>query len=161
MINFLLILLLLNQGEYPPKRVQKNGMEVSWLIQNNRVYFEMKAPTKGWIAIGLHTKNQLQGTNLIMAAMENDRLRIEDQYIQSVGDHQKITALGGQNALLDTKGKQITEETLIAFSLPLEAVDAFHQNLKEGKTYYLLMAYSSENDFYHHSRMRTTISITL
>lgn len=161
MNTLLLLLLFLPLGEHPKKTVQQNGMEVSWWIQNKRIYFEMKAPTKGWVAIGLHTKNQLQGTNLIMGAMENNVLKLEDHYIEAIGKHQETTKLGGKNALLDAKGESTKTATTIAFSLPLKAPDAFHQDLKEGKTYYLLMAYSAEDDFQHHSRMRTTISITL
>jgi len=157
----LLLLLCFQFEEHPKKTVKQNGMEVSWFIQDNRVYFEMQAPTEGWVAIGLHTKNQLQGTNLIMGSISNQGLKVEDHYIQAVGKHQETKAIGGGNALLDTHGKASKTQTTIAFSLPLQAPDIFHKNLKEGKTYYLLMAYSEEDDFQHHSRMRTTISITL
>lgn len=162
MIHVLLYLcFMLYLEESPKKTVTKNGMKVSWRIKGARIYFEMDAPTYGWVAIGLHTKDQLVGNNLIMGAVVDGTLKLEDQYIQSIGAHPTVKQLGGKDLLRDGVGKETTKHTSIGFSLPLQPNDQYHLDLEENKTYYLLMAYSTEDDFQHHSRMRTTISITL
>lgn len=35
------------------KEVSIRNMNVKWHYENNRIYFEMSAPTDGWVTIGL------------------------------------------------------------------------------------------------------------
>jgi len=146
---------------YSQGQVEKNGMTVNWEIKYDRIYFEMQAPTDGWLAIGFNEKEGLVGTNLIMGTVNNRQLSMTDDYIVGFGDHQPIEKLGGSNQLLDQKGKEKEKHTSICFSLPIEAADQFHFDLKKGKTLHLLMAYSRSDDFDHHSMMRTSVKITL
>lgn len=149
----------------PPKfsasSVEKNGMKVKWEYKADRIHFEMQAPTEGWLAIGFNEENQLTGTNLIMGAVEADRIKMADDYIVSFGNPRTVESLGGRNQIEDAKGQESDGKTKIAFSLPIRAADQFHFNLDKGKTYHLLIAYSQVDDFAHHSIMRTSVEIKL
>ncbi len=143
------------------KTITKNNMTVSWEIRSDTLYVEAFAPTEGWVAIGLNTDDQLQGTNLIMGCVIKGEVFIEDHYIRRPGDHLPIISLGGKDALQHRTGKEDALGTTIRFQLPLKAVDKFHLHLEACKAYYLLMAYSQEDDFNHHSMMRTSVKIIL
>lgn len=146
---------------YSQGEVEKNGMTVSWEIKYEHIYFEMEAPTNGWLAIGFNEKDALAGTNLIMGAVKNDQITMADDFIVSFGNPQSVEKLGGSNQISNQKGREKSGHTTICFSLPIEAADQFHFNLKKDKTIHLLMAYSTSDDFDHHSIMRTSVEITL
>lgn len=157
-----MILMMVFQNELQEwKQVEKNGMVVRWAIQQDRLHFEMTAPTRGWVAVGLNTKDQLEGTNLIMGAVEEEFYRIDDRYIVAPGNHRSMGELGSTDQIRNRYGKEDQTHTVVQFTIPTAAVDHYHQTLVAGKPYFLLMAYSAEDDFDHHSIMRTTIKINL
>lgn len=138
-----------------------NGMTFQWAFDKDNLHCKAIAPTTGWVAIGFNTKDELSGTNLIMGAVEQDFVTIDDRFIVKPGSHKSITELGGSEALTLRAGDEVGDNTTISFSIPLSVNDKFHHDLHEGKEYYILMAFSQEDDFQHHSIMRTTIKIKL
>ncbi len=167
-INKLLFMTLLLSEGFSAQAQQKdfesvtvNGMTFHWRFDKDHLQCRATAPTKGWIAIGFNTKDELSDTNLIMGAVEQGYVTVEDRFIIKPGDHRSVIDLGGSEALMHRSGQEENGATTIAFSLPLSVNDKFHHNLYEGKEYYILMAFSQEDDFRHHSFMRTTIKIKL
>ncbi|MFM9837886.1 MAG: DOMON domain-containing protein [Cyclobacteriaceae bacterium] len=138
-----------------------NGMTFHWRFHKEHLQCRVTAPTKGWVAIGFNTKDELSSTNLIMGSVEQDYVTIDDRFVVKPGDHKSITELGGSEAIVQRTGVEENGKTSISFSIPLSVNDKFHHNLVEGKEYYVLMAFSQEDDFQHHSIMRTTIKIRL
>ncbi|HMO40712.1 MAG TPA: DOMON domain-containing protein [Saprospiraceae bacterium] len=143
------------------KTITKNGMTVQWKILGDSLQMSLHAPTPGWVAVGFNTSDQLQGTHLIMGHVVGKQVHIEDRYIRRPGDHALITSLGGSDALYDKHGTETDVGTTLHFKLPLRTCDDYHIDLQPSKSYYLLMAYSREDDFEHHSMMRTSIKIIL
>lgn len=161
-LNFFAVLLLMYSCNVPSmKTITKNDMSISWKVHNDSLWVEAYAPAYGWVAVGFNTTDQLKGTNLIMGNVIKSKITIEDHYIRRPGDHIPVLALAGIDALQDRNGHENGLGTTISFRLPLAAVDQYHIDLQEGKSYYLLMAYSQKDDFYHHSMMRTFIKIIL
>jgi hypothetical protein len=138
-----------------------NGMTFRWRFDDEFLHCEATAPTRGWVAIGFNTTDQLSGTNLIMGAVEHEFVTIDDRYIIKPGDHKSISALGGSEALTQRAGKEENGHTTLSFSIPVSVNDKFHHDLHVGKEYYVLMAFSQEDNFLHHSIMRTTIKLKL
>lgn len=145
----------------PFKSIEVNGMTFLWMFNGGLLRCEASAPTTGWVAVGFNTQNELRGTNLIMGAIEQEFLNMDDQYIVKPGDHRSVIQLGGSEALTKRGGKEEDGITTISFSLPQLANDKFHHNLIQGVEYYVLLAFSQEDDFKHHSIMRTTIKLKL
>ncbi len=161
-ITTLLLMLQNCHAQQPkPQKIEKNGMSVEWEIQGEWLHVKMEAPTTGWVAIGLNPVEGLEGTNLIMAAVETGAVSLSDRYIVAPGDHRSIADLGGTPALTLLEGAESDRLTRIAFKMPLEASDRFHHGLGIGKKIHLLMAFSLEDDFMHHSVMRTSVEISL
>jgi DOMON domain len=143
------------------KKIVKNGMTVTWEFEGDSLKISMNAPTDGWVAIGLNERDGLEGTNLIMAAVIGNQVRLSDRYIVAPGDHREVAALGGQAATVLVSGAEKNGETNISFLIPAVANDRFHVHLSPGKHLHLLMAFSLEDDFTHHSVMRTSVEISL
>ncbi|MEZ4887976.1 MAG: DOMON domain-containing protein [Chitinophagales bacterium] len=144
----------------PVKQIEKNGMKICWQINGDKVDFEVFAPTKGWVAIGFNETSQLVGNNLIMGKVENG-ITVSDRYIVGFGDHQTVESMGGTNHLSNIEGKEDNSGTTIRFSINADSLDKYHYDLLKDKPFTLLIAYSQEDDFSHHSRMRTSIDIVL
>lgn len=144
-----------------PQTIEKNGMHLEWAFQGEWLHLTMQAPTRGWLAIGLNTSEGLAGTNLMMAAVQEAEVRLSDRYILAPGEHRSVEELGGVPSLILLEGRESAEQTSITFKMPVRASDRFHYNLEAGKKYHLLLAYSLEDDFMHHSIMRCAVEISL
>jgi hypothetical protein len=156
------------------KSISSGGMTVQWRVEGAMLHCQMSAPTQGWLAIGFNTRDQLMNTNLIMGCVQRgaqqskgqDVVRVSDRFIVAPGLHKSISELNGTEEISNVHGMESLvdgrTQTTISFSMPLHAHDTkHHQILAEGQQYTLLMAYSMEDDFQHHSTMRTSVPITL
>ncbi len=168
MQNLITILLILIIGGIYQKtnaqemrEVNKNGMKVGWEIIDDQLYLEMSAPTKGWVAVGFNTTSELTGTSLLMGHVQGVKSEVVDFFVRAPGDYEPVTVLGGVSVVTQSEGKEEGGATHLSFRIPLLPNSEFHQQLVAGGTYHLLMAYSLEDDFKHHSVMRTSMTIKL
>ena len=159
-ILFFFLLISMESGSHE-KQVEKNGMQVKWKIEQSQIICQMKAPTKGWVAIGINEQRGLKGTNLIMGNIINKHCTLSDRHIVEIGNHKPVESIGGRSHLHVLSAKELEGNTLIQFSVRMDASDDYHYHLWEGKPIKLLMAYSREDDFEHHSVMRTSVDIIL
>jgi hypothetical protein len=143
------------------RQVEKNGMLIEWHHQNDSVRFEMSAPTQGWIAIGFNDREGMRGTYLLMGRVRNKQAEVVEHYTQNPGNYRPITDLGGQSLVHGVNGKESDHKTVVRFSVPTKAQTAYRSDFFPGKKYFLTLAFSREDDFQHHSIMRTSVKITL
>jgi DOMON domain len=146
-------------AQRPPLEV--NGMIVNWVIKDKYIEFQLSAPTTGWLAIGFNETDALPGTYLVMARVQQDVVQVVEHKTLAPGDYQPITVLGGQAAIMVLSGKEQGNATTVQFRISQQVADGFHKQLLPGSKWRLLVAYSREDDFKHHSMMRTNIAITL
>ncbi len=161
-ISFI-ILLLFSQcySQTKMKTITKNGMTVSWEFKSNRIYFEMVAPTDGWVAIGFNNSESTTGNYLIMGKVENGKVTVEEHYTSSPGNYQTFAKLLVDSSVDNVEGLEINNKTTVKFSLPTISTNKYAKDLKEKNEYILLIAFSQEDDFQHHSIMRTSSKINL
>jgi DOMON domain len=152
--------LLIVQG-MEEKSVTVNGMQIQWHLQGGNVHVHLTAPTTGWVAVGFNTRDDIVGSNLIMAAVQQGQVRIEDQYVVRTGEHPLVTTLGGTSAVSNARGTEQNGRTSVSFAIAQHNTDRFHYNLTEAARIYLICAYSAEKDFGHHSRMRQHVEVML
>lgn len=138
-----------------------NRMAVRWEIQGDKISFELSSPEHGWVAIGFNDENGMAGTHLIMASVKDNKVVAKDFYVKSPGNYAAITDLGGKGIVYDAEGYEGFSGTQVKFTLPLNHEAIYYLPLQQGKEYHLLMAYSMEDDFDHHSIMRTSTTIKL
>ncbi len=142
-------------------RVERNGMIVSWIYEADQIQFEMEAPTTGWIAIGLNEKNALAGSYLLMGRIADGKAEVVEHYTLAPGDYQPISALGAEIAIAMVSGQEGQGISRIRFTLPILPGNSYAKKLEPGLRYTMHMAYSREDDFQHHSMMRTAANVKL
>ncbi|TAI46894.1 DOMON domain-containing protein [Flagellimonas allohymeniacidonis] len=143
------------------QEIQVERMRISWEYQNDRVRFTASAPDDGWVALGFNGKNNIVGSNLIMVGVQGSKTTAEDFYVVSAGNPKPVATLGSKSQIEDITGEDKNGITTISFTLPIKAIDEYHKDLSAGKKLWLICAYSMEDDFDHHSRMRRHVQITL
>ncbi|MGB1241814.1 MAG: DOMON domain-containing protein [Chitinophagales bacterium] len=143
------------------KKIEKNGMKVCWQFNEQNIDFKIFAPTQGWVAIGFNESKGLMGNNLIMGKIKNGKVTISDRYIVGFGDHRAVKDLGGITHVSQISGEENSDGTSLQFSISIESMDKYHYDLLQNKAFSLLIAYSQDDDFSHHSIMRTSIDIIL
>ena len=143
------------------KSVEKNGMEVRWHHENDRLWLEMKAPTKGWVAVGINESEDLIGSYWLMGRVVKGTAEVEEHYTEALGVAPALTSLGEKAQVSHVAGKEEEGHTWVSCSIPIEAGNGYAKNLQAGKAYVFHIAYSVADEYEHHSRMRTLIHVQL
>ncbi|WP_420321850.1 DOMON domain-containing protein [Flagellimonas sp.] len=146
---------------YPKKEISKLGMNIKWHHGNQRIHFTLNAPTRGWLAIGFNESKELSGTYLLMGNVIGEETNVVEHYTQNPGNYSPISELGGFSQVKDIQGMENEFGSTISFSLPIKPTGKLKKQLKPGSNYSLLIAYSQEDDFQHHSIKRTAVPIVL
>ncbi len=152
---------LFGQGKEYESAIYKNGMTVSWYHKAERIFFKMRAPTIGWVTIGFNESTSIKGSYLLMGHIKKGSTKVIEYVTLSPGNYKPLSTFNLKSQVMGVKGKEKKEETEIFFSLPIKAVSPYRKDLLKGKKYTLVMAYSQEDDFQHHSIMRTAVLIEL
>ena len=165
-----LILILITIGGFSSQKlmaqkssqqIEKNGMLVKWYHRNSRVHFEMSAPTLGWVTVGFNGQEGMQGAYLLMGRVRNKQAEVAEHFSLSPGNYRTIADLGEQPLVNEVKGKEENQTTTIRFSIPSSASDAYRKDLSSGNELTMILAFGREDDFQHHSVMRTSELVTL
>lgn len=143
------------------KSVEVNGMSFEWRLTPENLIGRLSAPAEGWVAVGFNITAGLANTNLIMAAIRGEDTKLSDRFIVEAGDHRSIDAMGGASAIRLIDSSQKPGYTEVTFSIKRDPGDQWHHQLNEAAAYHLLLAYSNDDDFQHHSIMRTHVTIQL
>ncbi len=162
-IIFLLSMFALNQlnNIKTPTCVEKNKMEVCWVVHSKTIEFTLKAPTNGWVGIGFNENTGLAGTYLLLARVKNGEPEVVEHFTHAPGNYASIKSLGAIPVVSVISGKETSASTEISFSIPTTPTHKYGKPLGAGATYNMLIAYSREDDFNHHSMMRTNVSVKL
>ncbi len=143
------------------QEIQVERMKISWEFQQDHIRFTASAPDDGWVALGFNTKNNIVGSNLVMVGVKGSNATSEDFYVVSAGNPKPVASLGSKSQIADAEGEDKNGVTTISFSIPIKASDKYHKDLSKGQKIWLICAYSMEDEFDHHSRMRRHVQITL
>ncbi len=167
MYNTILILLVMltslqcSGQELNGNTITKNNMTVSWRFHEDRIHFEMSAPTTGWVTIGFNTHSGTKGAYLLMGNIVEGKPAVVEHYTLSPGNYQPIESLGESPQVSDIAGVERANSSTLKFSLPVKSANQYQRELAKGLNYTMIIAYSQEDDFQHHSMMRTSVDITL
>jgi len=144
------------------KTITEQGMTVSWQFSDDCIHFTLEAPTLGWVAIGFNESPDLSDTYLIMGRVNDQAVSVWEHYVYRPGDYTPFSVIGEDTQIFEANGEEKNGKTRIRFKLPLSSSSSrYRKPIAPGSQYHLLMAYSREDDFQHHSMMRTTVHITL
>jgi DOMON domain len=140
-------------------QLNKDGMNVRWSILENDINFTMSAPTCGWIAIGLNETSDISHTYFLMGRVRQGIPELVEHYTISPGNYKSFADLGEPVSVTKIKGAETKSSTELSFTIPLIAKSNKARSIDAGKKYFVWLAYSREDDFQHHSMMRTSAEI--
>ena len=128
-------------------------------IENNSILIKIKAPTKGWLAVGFNDKNEIVGSDLKMFRVKNDQLDCEDQFVIGIQSHPNDEGLQGKKNIKLLKGQETNEGTSVIFKIPMTSNDLFDFSHEIDQNFWLILVYSASDDFSHHSVIREHFQI--
>jgi hypothetical protein len=152
---FMLIYAVMVIPSQQEKHVEAEGIRASYCFRNNTMHFELSAPTTGWVALGLNSTDQLQGSSLIMCRVQDGQVEIVDHFVRAPGDYLPVTDLGQSSLVQEISGTEIEGKSSFAFTLPLKPESPYHHTIVIGSEFTMHLAYSVSDDFQHHSIKRT------
>ena len=134
--------------------IQAGQMVFDYEIQKDSIQIELRAPTRGWIGVGFNDKNAIVGSDLLLFSVREGKAIAADQYVRGPGDHPDDNVLGGRCDIHVLDGQEVKGWTIVRFKIPLNSGDQFDFQHQPEKASWLILAYSREDDFDHHSMMR-------
>ena len=138
-------------------KVAVNGMTVKHEVIGKEIEFTITAPTQGWVGIGFNDENAIVEADLLLFHIVDGKVAFRDMIVKGMGDPRLDKSLGGTDDVQVISGKESARQTEITFRLPLKSTDPYDFALEAGKPLWLIMAYSTHDEFDHHSRMRKHI----
>jgi hypothetical protein len=127
-------------------KLDVDKMDVFWTVEGDKIHVKLSAKTTGWVAIGFDPEKAMQGANIIIGAVKNGKVRIEDHYGDRKRNHKRDDKLGGENHVLNPKGEETDGVTTISFTLPLDSGDKWDKPIPLDKRYKIMLAFGAGRD---------------
>lgn len=141
-------------------RIEESDVIFTWSHLDEILLCRFDAPTPGWLAVGFNSKEQLQGTRFIIATTSEEALRLEE-HIAEVPAHRNVRDLGLPEVANAQAGRFENGRSLLTFSMPVKVPGQPELDLGDSAWAYLMLAWSHDTDFNHHSAWRKHYSIIL
>ncbi len=143
------------------KTTTVDGISFTYTIEDDNLMCTLEARTNGWVGVGFNDKNSIVHSDLLLFNVINGKVTSTDLYVKGVGNPRKDSDLGGENTIKLLSGIEKNGLTSVKFSIPLQSGDPFDFEHRLNDTYWLILAYSVEDDFGHHSRVRRHVPFKL
>lgn len=151
---------LMAQDNLKSERV--GDMEVRWQVDDGNLYFEVSAPTSGWIAVGFNPEKKMKDADVIIGCVkEGGEVVIEDHFGTSMVSHTLDTELGGENQINDPEGSEENGVTTLKFVIPLDSGDAYDTVMVPGNTYTMIVAFGADDNMKQRHSFRDHIEFEL
>ncbi len=151
-IGFLLVLaaILLLPGslfasDYAHK-LEIKDMTVSWTLDGDRVHMELSAKTTGWVSIGIDPEDAMGGGDILIGAVKNGKVRIEDHFADRKRGHSSDENLGGTNQVMEPAGKEENGVTTISFTRLVTASEEWDKSIRASGKTRVMFAYGTGRD---------------
>lgn len=134
------------------------GMTVHWQNDGSTLYVGLVSPGTGWLSIGFGPERQMQGANILIAAIDNGELVIEDHYGNAPTSHRRDAV----DHVIQAAGSETEGQSILEFAIPLTSGDDQDRALEPGTEVAIILAYHDSNDrlMMRHTK-RSTSSILL
>ena len=159
----IIMLLLIVSGSHTEAQntTAAGGNSFNYTIQGDSLACTLEAKTNGWIGVGFNDKNSIVNSDLLLFNIIDGIAFSTDLYVKGVGNPQKDSVLGGANTIRKLNGIEKDGITNVKFTIPLRSGDPFDFEHRFNAPYWLILAYSVEDDFSHHSRVRNHVPFKL
>lgn len=142
---FLTLPLMLSAMEYQHK-LQADDMIFSWTIQGDEIHVQLSGKTEGWVGIGFDPVDAMEGANIIIGAVKDGQVKIEDHFGDRKRGHSSDEELGGKNDVKNPAGTEEKGITTISFTYPLNAGDKYDKPIPADGKGKVMLAYGAGKD---------------
>lgn len=136
----------------------QTGIEIHWQNDAALLHLGLISPGTGWVAIGFDPDRRMQGADIIIGAVSDGVLTIEDHY----GTGQIAHREDSSSRIIQSAGSEANGKTIIEFVVSLAAMDEEDKPLESASEITIILAYHTTSDRLssRHSE-RSTTSIAL
>ena len=131
-----------------------NGMNFLYKIISDSIEITISAPTQGWVGVGFNSENNIVGSDLLLFHVIDGEAASMDMYVKGFGNPKLDRSLGGEDSIHILSSKETRKETTIVFRIAFRSGDPFDYTHELNEDFWLILAYSTHDEFDHHSRMR-------
>ena len=121
---------------------QGTNIVLFWQNDVSTLYVGLVGPGTGWVAVGFGAKSHMQGANIVIGAVTDGTLTLEDEFGSGPFSHRGDKV----SSLLQRGGSEVDGKTIIEFALPLATGEADDVALSPGQTVTVLLAFHSTSD---------------
>ena len=118
------------------------GVTVYWANSANTLVIGLVSPGTGWLSIGLDPDRQMEGANILIAAIDGSVTTIEDHYGNSPTSHRKDDV----SHIIQAAGSETDAGSVLEFRIPLDSGDSQDKPLFAGTEVVVILAYHNSND---------------
>jgi len=136
------------------------GVTFDWSHRSGELIGNLCAPTQGWIAAGFNDIASMNGTRFVMAHVAGEQILVEE-HVAIDSTHKPVEALGLKPALTSAEGRFRNGQSSLRFSMTEEISERPLLRLSKGRSAYVMLAWSLEAGFDHHSAWRKHYATTL
>ena len=115
------------------------GMVLAWQNDSTYIYVGLIGPGTGWVAVGFDAERKMKGANIIIGAVSDGSLEIEDHFGTTQIGHREDE----ESDIIQAGGTENDGQTTIEFAVPLESSD---KTLAPGQEVNVILAYHSSSD---------------
>ncbi len=141
---------VLDYGEYDHTAVYQD-YEIQWASGGDYIYIGMRAPTRGWVAVGFKPidsppSSAMNDADMIFGLIKDGQAKISDQLSTGpMGPHIPDTELLGTNDVAEFGGAEEGGYTTIEFKRALITDDEFDHDLEPGIEIPIIWSYSESD----------------
>lgn len=132
-----------------------------WAVQGDTLFIKLSAPTTGWIAVGFEPARMMKDADIIIGAVSEGEVLIEDHFGLKPTSHIRDEEIGGTNDVTILGGSEKNGTTTLLFSIPMESMDSFDRKLEKGREYKVIVAYGRNDNLKSYHKKRGSFKITL
>jgi hypothetical protein len=134
------------------------GMSLFWQNDAANLYVGLVSPGTGWAGVGFSNRSGKPGSNIILGAVSNGTVTIQDNY----GVTKELHLVDRTSSLVAIGGSETSGETTLEFVIPLASGDSQDATLVPGQAVAVILAYQATKDSFtaEHTRY-SQLQITL
>lgn len=139
------------------------GMALHWTVVAEKIYIGLRAPAKGWVAIGLGGAGSVQimkDADILMGYVDETGLHLQDGFAHDFVAHASDKELGGQEDILASAGSERGGYTEIELVRKLDTGDPYDRPIVAGAQP-VLLAHAEEDNFTALHTSRSTLMLDL
>jgi len=138
---------LVDRGRADISSLSVRDMQLSWRFDEELVYFQLGAPTNGWLGIAFEPTpgrgaGAVGGADVVAGYVTADgEVVVRDDYGCESYAHCADVSLGGTDNLLQVSGEEVPGWTELRFAIPREALEPLDAGIDPNTTMDVVLGY--------------------